>query len=102
MALDPPWSAMKLDIRMLVDLPKGSSCIAGCAGLIIDLYGVDRGRITTSSLFSSDEWTPELSELARSGGDVELSVSVSERGVNASAGMPESALLIKRGVAEVI
>lgn len=97
-ALDVP-SALKLDIRILVDRPKGSSAIAGWTGFTIVLL-VGLGRITTSSLLSSDEWTPELSELARSGGDVELSVSVSERGgVNVpSPGIPESARRIRRGV----
>lgn len=58
--------------------------------------------ITTSSLFSSLEWTPlDDSESARSGGDVELSVEfVSDLGVNASfgGGIPESPRRMKRGV----
>lgn len=65
---------------------------------------VDRGRISTSSR-SSPECTPlDVSEEARSGGDVELSVDVvSERGVSsASVGTPESARRRHRGVNAVV
>jgi hypothetical protein len=92
-ALDP--FSLKLDICMLVERPNGSAIVTD-GGFIIDLYGTDggRGRITTSS-FSSPECTPlDDSELAFSGGDVELSVDVvSERGVSdpCSLGTPESA-----------
>ena len=55
----------------------------------------------TTSPLSSPECTPlEVSDEDRSGGDVvELSVEVvSERGVNASFGTPESARRRQRGV----
>lgn len=78
---------------MLVERPNGSSWIAGGGSLVIALYGPPgRARITTSSR-SSPECTPlDVSDDARSGGDVELSVDVvSDRGVSASFGTPESA-----------
>lgn len=102
---------LKLDIRMFVDRPKGSSAIGGGIGLITGLYGLGRAdaptlpdRMTTSSR-SSPECTPlEVSEDARSGGDAELlSLEVvSDRGVRASGGIPESALRRHRGVMLVV
>lgn len=58
--------------------------------------------MTTSSLFSSPEWTPldDSDKEFLSGGEVELSVEfVSDFGVKASVcGIPESARRKKRGV----
>lgn len=98
-ALDLP-SLLKLDIFILVERPNGSSWITGCGGFTIAFGG--RGRIhTCCSSRSSPECTPlDVSDGARSGGEVELSVDVvSERGVNsASVGTPESALRRHLGV----
>lgn len=72
--------------------------MTGGGGLTTALAG--RGRIRTSSR-SSPECTPlDVSDGARSGGEVELSVDVvSERGVSrASVGTPESARRRQRGV----
>lgn len=92
---------------MFVDRPNGSSWMTGCGGLTIVFAG--RGRMTaTTSSRSSPEWTPldpldvpdDVSDGARSGGDVELSVDVvSDRGVSKeSVGTPESARRKQRGV----
>lgn len=102
---------------MLVERPNGSSCMAAGGALIredllveaaaaamAELEEVERGRMTTSSR-SSPECTPlDVSDGARSGGDVELSVDVvSERGVSsASVGTPESARRRHRGVNDVV
>lgn len=78
--------------------------MTGCGGLTIVFAG---RRITATSSRSSAECTPlepldvpDVSDGARSGGDVELSVDVvSDRGVSSeSVGTPESARRKQRGV----
>lgn len=105
-ALDPEdpdeGSEWKLDMRMLVHRPYGSSWIGGCGGRGGG-FPLARGLMITSSSRSSPEWTPlEDSDGARSGGDVVMVLSVVEvvslRGVSASLGTPESARRRQRGV----
>lgn len=92
-------SPAKLDIRIFVERLKGSSSMAGGMGLVGTFAAPGRGRMVTSSR-SSPECTPlDVSDGARSGGDADSSVDVvSDRGVSASLGTPESARLRHRGV----